>query len=149
MLTFEDFETGRVFKLGPHTISAEEIVEFAIQFDPQPFHVDENSPEAKAMGGIIASGWQTCGLIMRMMCDSYLLNTASQGSAGLEEIRWILPVRPGDTLSGTSTVTGQRLSRSQSALGIVSFDYELKNQDGKPVALIQGTGFVKTKEAAA
>ncbi|MBN4066343.1 MAG: hypothetical protein COC23_03290 [Hyphomicrobiales bacterium] len=149
MLTFEDFETGRVFELGPYTISTEEIIEFATQFDPQPFHIDQNSPEAKAMGGIIASGWQTCGIVMRLMCDSYLLDTASQGSAGLDEIKWLFPVRPGDTLSGTSTVIKQRLSRSQKGLGIVTFDYELKNQDAKPVVLIRGTGFVKTKEAAA
>ena len=146
MLTYDDFPIGRSFQLGPRTITAEEIIEFAEEFDPQPFHLDANSEQAKQVGGLIASGWHTCSILMRMMCDSYILDTASQGAAGLESVRWLKPVRPNDTLSGSATVTSRRVSKSNPQLGLVGFDYSLKNQNNETVMIIIGMGMIDTKD---
>ncbi len=143
MLFYDDFPVGRSFALGPRPITAEEIIAFAEQFDPQPFHLDGDSAEAETTGGLIASGWHTCSILMRMMCDAYLLDTASLGSAGLESIRWRLPVRPGDTLTGQCTVTGRRRSKSNDALGLVDFAYSLDNQHGERVIDVEGMGMVR------
>lgn len=140
MLCFEDFTIGRVFHLPPHTITADEIVEFAEEFDPQPFHVDPTSSQAEQVGGLIASGWHTCSLMMRMICDGYLLDSTSQGSPGLEEIRWLMPVRPGDTLQTRVEVVDSRRSNSNPKLGIVTFIYLMENQSGDPVMRTKGVG---------
>ena len=144
MLTFEDFSVGREFDLPPHTITAEEIVEFAQEFDPQPFHLDGNSEQAKQVGGLIASGWHTSSIMMRMICDGYLLDSPSQGSPGLEEVRWLNVVRPGDTLSATAEVTASRVSKSNPAIGIVSFVYRMHNQRGEDVMRTKGVGMFRT-----
>ncbi len=148
MLTYEDFTPGRVFQLGPRKVSAEEIIEFAEEFDPQPFHIDAGSEQAAQVGGLIASGWHTCSIFMRMLCDSYLLDTASLGSAGLDEVRWLRPVRPGDILSGSATVTDRRVSSKRANLGLVSFDYELHNQQDQPVMTIRGMGMMEVENRA-
>jgi len=148
-LTFEDFPVGAVFPLGPITVTEDEIIGFANEFDPQPFHTDPDSPQAAQVGGLIASGWHTCSLLMRMMCDSYLVRSASQGSSGLDEVRWLRPVRPGDTLSGTSTVTSSRISRSNPLRGIVIFQYEVQNQNGEAVMEVSGSGMVETAAGVA
>ncbi|NKB53613.1 MAG: hypothetical protein GKR97_15585 [Rhizobiaceae bacterium] len=143
MLTFEDFTVGRVFELPPHTITAEEMIEFAQEFDPQPFHLDGNSEQAKQVGGLIASGWHTSSILMRMICDGYLLNSPSQGSPGLEEVRWLNVVRPQDTLSASAEVTASRISKSNPAIGIVSFVYKMWNQRGEDVMRTKGVGMFK------
>jgi acyl dehydratase len=143
MLVFDDFEIGRAFPLGPKLVTSQEIIEFAAEFDPQPFHLDPESPQAELVGGLIASGWHTCAMVMAMMCESYLLNTASLGSGGLESIRWLHPVRPGDTLTGEAKVMDRRVSASNPKMGIVTFAYGLQNQDGTKVLAINGTGFVR------
>ncbi len=148
MLTYEDFPVGKVIELGPRTVTAEEIVAFASKFDPQPFHLDGGSEQAKQTGGLIASGWHTSSILMRMMCDAYLLESASQGSAGLDEIRWIKPVRPGDTLTGTATVVDGRVSRSRPDLGLLQMAYELRNQNDEVVMTVRGSGMVKVSGAA-
>ena len=144
MLVCDDFWEGRVFKLGPRMVTADEIVEFAEEFDPQPFHLDEDSEQAKLVGGLIASGWHTCSIFMRMMCDAFILGSTSQGSAGLDNVRWLKPVRPGDELSGTATVVSPRVSKSKPDLGFVQFDYELRNQKGDIVMTITGNGMIST-----
>ncbi|MEP1209382.1 MAG: MaoC family dehydratase [Rhizobiaceae bacterium] len=149
MLTFEDFTVGRIFDLPAHTISAEEIIEFAQEFDPQPFHLDGQSDQAKQVGGLIASGWHTSAILMRMICDGYLLDSPSQGSPGLEEVRWLSVVRPGDTLSGKAEVTASRVSQSNPALGIVSFVYRVRNQRDEEVMRTKGVGMFKTSREAA
>src|SRR5437870_7824115 len=113
MRYFEDFKVGESLDLGRRSVSADEIVAFARQFDPQPFHVDEEAAKRSVFGGLIASGWQTCALAMRMMCDAYLLDAASAGSPGVENIRWILPVRPRDTLRVRLTVFEARVLQSK------------------------------------
>lgn len=146
MLTYDDFEIGRVFQMPPHTATRQEILEFATSFDPQPFHLDGHSEQAQAVGGLIASGWHTCSMMMRMMCDGYLNQSASQGSPGLEEVRWLRPVRPGDRLTAKAEVTDRRRSSSSPELGIVTFHYDMKNQHDQTVMTIRGIGLFKALE---
>ena len=148
MLFYDDFPLGRQFELGPRKVSAEEIIEFSKEFDPQPFHLDAQSDQAQMVGGLIASGWHTSSLFMKMMCDAYILESASQGSAGLDSVKWLKPVRPGDELSGTATVVARRVSKSRPDIGFVQFDYEMVNQNAEVVMTISGNGMIKTGESA-
>lgn len=144
MIAFEDLAVGRTFALGPVTVTEEEIVAFASEFDPQDFHLDGESAQAEGVGGLIASGWHTCSLAMRMFCDAYLLDSTSQGAPGVETVRWLAPVRPGDVLTGTSTVAEARLSRSRPKLGIVRFEHEIRT--GETVVLrMDNTGMFGTR----
>lgn len=147
MIAFEDLPVGRTFALGPVTVTVEEIVAFAGQFDPQDFHLDGDSAQARAVGGLIASGWHSCAIAMRMFCDAYLLDSTSQGAPGVGAVRWLAPVRPGDVLRGTSTVREARLSRSRPGLGIVGFDHELTVED-RPVLRMDNTGLFGTRAAS-
>lgn len=131
--------------MGPKTVTQEEIIAFAEKYDPQPFHTDPGSEMADSVGGLIASGWHTCGIMMRMICDAYLLDSASMGAPGLDEVRWLIPVRPGDTLTGTTTVLDRRISKSRPELGLLTLEYELKNQNGETVLLTKGTGMMATE----
>lgn len=148
MLTYDDLTVGQTFPLGPKTVSEGEIIAFAEKFDPQPFHLEADSEQARQVGGLIASGWHTCSMFMRMMVDSFLLESTSQGSAGLDEVRWLRPVRPGDTLKGTATVKAMRPSRSRPDLGLVDFAYRLNNQHGEIVMTIRGNGMLLTAAGA-
>jgi acyl dehydratase len=130
---FEDFPVGEVFEYGDRLVTAEEIVEFARQFDPQPFHLDEAAARGTQAGGLIASGWQTACLLMRMSCDGFVLRTASQGAPGMEELNWVKPVRPGDRLRARRTTLSARVSRSRPEIGLVGFQFEVLNQDGETV----------------
>lgn len=133
MLYFEDFREGDVTDWGSVTLSQEEIIEFAREFDPQPMHTDPQAAKDSMLGGLAASGWQTAAVLMRMMCDGFLLDAASMGSPGVSELRWELPVRPGDTLTARRTVLGSRPSRSRPEVGFVEFAFELFRQDGRRV----------------
>jgi len=146
---FEDFEEGRSILLGSKTVTAEEIIDFASQFDPQPMHLDEEAGKASILGGLSASGWHTCCMFMRMMCDGFLLDSTSQGSPGIDYVRWRKPVLAGDTLTGSSTVTAKRESASRPGLGFVTCRHELKNQRGEVVAELQNTGMFLKRAAAA
>src|SRR5271155_4889708 len=110
---FDDFRVGESAPIGSHHLSEAEIIAFASQFDPQSFHIDPIAARNSVFGGLIASGWHTCALAMRMMCDSYLLETASLGSPGVDEVRWLKPVRAGDTIRGERQVVDARLSQSK------------------------------------
>lgn len=134
---FEDFHEGRVFTLGPKVVTAEEIIAFAKEYDPQPFHMDEEAGKNSILGGLAASGWHTCSMLMRMVCDAYMLETTSQGAPGVEFTNWKRPVLAGDTLSGTTTVLNGRLLNSRPGLGIVTLLHELQNQDGVTVCEVQ------------
>lgn len=132
-LYFEDFTVGRVFELGPKTAIAEEIIEFAREFDPQPMHLSEAAGKASILGGLSASGWHTSAMFMRMMIDSYLLAAHSEGAPGIDTMEWKKPVLAGDTLTGSSTVTAARPMRSRPHIGIVTFEHRLENQSGETV----------------
>jgi acyl dehydratase len=137
---FEDFIPGKVIELGIRTVSEEEIINFATQFDPQSFHVDKEAAAHSIFGGVIASGWHTCSMIMRMVVDGFLKNSSSMGSPGVDEIRWILPVRPGDTLTITAETLESRPSTSKPDRGVLITMWRATNQEGKLVCTIKGMG---------
>ena len=137
---FEDFEPGRTIPVGSRTVGQDEIIAFARQFDPQPFHVNPEAAAQSMFGGIIASGWHTCSMMMRMMVDGFLSEAASLGSPGVDEIRWLKPVRAGDTLNVTTTVLDVRPSSSRPDRGVVHTMWEAKNQHGETVATVKGMG---------
>lgn len=145
---YEDFEVGAAIPIGTKHVTAEEIVEFASEFDYQPMHLDAEAGKASILGGLSASGWHTCCMFMRMMCDGFLLDSTSQGSPGIDYVRWKRPVIAGDTLTGTSTVTAKRTSASRPGLGFVTVEHRLVNQRGETVAELKNTGMFLTREAA-
>ena len=140
MIWWEDFKLGERAEMGRHTFSEDEIVAFARQFDPQPFHLDPEAARATAFGGLIASGWHTCAVGMRLMVEQYIGRTASLGSPGIEDIRWLQPVRPGDTLTYSRTVTATRASTSRAGVGLVKHRWEAVNQAGETVLTMEGWG---------
>ena len=137
---FEDFRVGQVIELGSCTVSKDEIIAFARKFDPQPFHIDEAAAERSIYGGLIASGWHTGSLFMRLLYDGLLSHAASMGSPGQDELRWIKPVRPGDTLSARGLVEELIPSRSKPDRGLIRTTYEVFNQDGDKVMTVRGLG---------
>lgn len=141
---FDDWEVGEVHDYGSYTVTEEEIVAFARQFDPQPFHIDPEAAKASPYGGIIASGWHTGALWMRMHFDAQIgeRNPAAIGSPGLLELRWVKPVRPGDTLRCRSTVIEKVELRSRPDRGIVRSRQEVFNQNGEVVMWFIGQGLL-------
>jgi acyl dehydratase len=133
MRYFEDFRPGDTIPLGSKTVSREEVISFAAEFDPQPFHLDEAAGAASLLGGLAASGWHTIAMLMRLMCDNLLLNSSGKGSPGVEEVRWMRPVRPGDTLSASAEVVSVRVLNSRPELGMVDFLFTLADQTGATV----------------
>ena len=125
---YEDYAEGAVFEGGPISVDEAEVLAFARRYDPQPFHVDAEAAARSMYGGIIASGWHTAAMTMRVLVDKYLSSISSLGSPGVDELRWILPVRPGDTLRVRITVIEARRSRSKPDRGIVRTLIETRNQ---------------------
>jgi acyl dehydratase len=149
-LHFEDFEPGQVYELGRRTVTEDEIVAFAREWDPQPFHVDPQAAEQSAFGGLIASGWHTGAMWMRMYVDAMLDGSAGRGSPGIEELRWLAPVRPGDTLSGTLTVLETSESERDPTRGTVRILAEMTNGEGVVVMRMTSRGHFdrRTPEAS-
>lgn len=145
MYYFEDFQVGEVFELGNTTITEEEIIAFAQQYDPQPFHASPELARKSPFGGIIASGWQTIALFMRLFAEVILNNAISLASPGADEIRWLKPVHPGDILNARLTVMESTPSRSRSEMGIVRFQWEMINQVDERVITLQSTHFLGRK----
>jgi acyl dehydratase len=143
---WEDFHVGSVREFGATKVTREDVVAFARQFDPQPFHMDDTAAEASLFGRLSASGWHTCAMAMRMMCDDYLLNAASLGSPGIDNLRWMKPVHPGDTLSIRLTVLESRPMASRPAVGLVSSKWEVMNQNRDVVLAMQGWGMFGRRE---
>lgn len=142
---FDDYRPGVSHDCGSVSVSEAEIVSFAAQFDPQPFHVDPAAAARGPFGGLIASGWHTAALVMRQLVDHYLPAEASLGSPGLDEIRWPEPVRPGDTLRVRATAVQARRSRSKPDRGIVKTAIEAVNQDGRTVMRATATNFLRVR----
>ena len=138
---FEDFSPGWMFENGPRTLTAAEIVAFAREWDPQAYHTDEAHARASPYGGLIASGWQSAGVAMRLMCDGYLLETSCVGSPGIHELRFLRPVRPGDALRFRSTVLEATPSKTKPNRGTVTFKWELINQHGEVALSMIGNQF--------
>ena len=137
---FEDFAVGHVIDCGSKVMTTEEIVAFATQFDPQPFHVDAEAAKRSIYGSLIASGWHTVSAAMRMACDTYLVGSTSSGSPGVDTIRWLRPVRPGDTIRMQSVVVEVRPSASKPDRGVVVSDWRLFNQRDELVMTSRGMG---------
>lgn len=133
MRYFEDFQPGEVIQTGSYQVTREEILAFARQYDPQPFHIDEEAGRRSIFGGIIASGWQTGAICHRLIVESVLGKSHSMGSPGLDELRWLLPVRPGDELTVRVEVLSTTPSRSKPDRGAIKFRFEVRNQKDEVV----------------
>ena len=142
---WEDLEPCSTMELGSVTPTAHEIMHFARQFDPQPFHLDEAAGRASIFGGLCASGWHTCSLAMRLMVDNFLCRAASMGSPGLATLKWLKPVYPGDTLSLRHTIVESRPLRKRADVGLVQTVWEMFNQDGDKVLHMEGYGMFQRR----
>ena len=129
-LTFEDFTLGHFGRFGPRHVTRDEILAFAAEFDPQPMHLDEGAASQSMLKGLSGSGWHLCSLMMRMMFDGFIGRTASLGSPGVNELRWLAPLRPGDDLTLDIEVAEARVSRSRPETGIVTFKGLVRNAAG-------------------
>ncbi len=143
---FEAFEVGQKFYTKEKTLSGEEIIAFARSYDPQPFHVDEDAATESPYGGIIASGFQTMVVSFRLFIDTGVIATTGMGSPGMDSVRWLKPVRPGDTLRVEAEVVEARASRSESGRGIVLMDFRTFNQENELVLTMRAVHLVRTEE---
>ncbi len=139
-LSFEDMEVGKTFEIGEHTFTREEIIGFAEQFDPQPFHISDEGAAASPYGTLIASGWHTCSVMMGLLVRNAFAGSTSMGSPGIDDIRWLKPVRAGDTIRMLNTVLERRVSASKPDRGIVSTQWEGINQHGETVITVRSKG---------
>lgn len=144
-LYWEDFSSGEVVEIGRHTFTQEEIIAFATQFDPQPFHTDPDAARSTFYGGLIASGWHTCAVGMRLMVQAYIGRAASAGSPGVDSIRWLGPVRPGDTITYRRVIVETRPSGSRPGIGLVRSRSEALNQRGEIVMTMDGWGMFRRR----
>ncbi|KWR89837.1 MaoC family dehydratase [Cupriavidus sp. IDO] len=147
MLYFEDFEVGSRRELGSYLVTEEEILSFARQYDPQPFHIDKEAAANSIYGGLISSGWMTCSIMMRLLVLSATGKSASMGSPGVDEIRWLKPVYAGDTLTVVLNVLDTRPSQSKPDRGVVHTQWEATNQRGELVCTVKGMGMYGRRPA--
>ena len=131
LLHYEDFPAGEVVIYGAYEVTAEEIKAFAAEFDPQPFHLDEEAGRASILGGLCASGWHVCAIFNRLNVDAYLARSAGMGSFGVEEVKWVHPVFPGETLSIRRTTLERRISTRRPEMGIIKFHWQVLNTGGE------------------
>ena len=144
---WDDYEVGQTFDLGSTGFTADEIVDFARQFDPQSFHVDAAAAERSMFGGLIASGWHVTSKLMRLFVDNYVDKRTALGSPGLDEIRWLKPVRPGDTLTAWVECAAKVPSRSRPEMGVVHEHWRATNQKGELVLTVKGINMVRRRPA--
>ncbi len=144
---WEDFVPGTSREFGAMPVSRDAVLAFAAQFDPQPFHLDDEAAATSLFGRLAASGWHTCAMAMRMMCDDYLLDSASLGSPGIDALRWLKPVFPGDTLSIRLSVLQARPMASRPAVGLVQSQWEVMNQQREVVLSMTGWGMFGRRPA--
>ena len=143
---FEDLAVGEVIDLGHTTVSKEMIITFASEFDPFPFHLDETAAKASLLGGLASSGWQTGALSLRMLVDSFLNTVASAGGLGFTDLKWKNPVMVGDTIGGTVTIADLRRSGSHPQWGIMTLDFDVRNQKDQPVLTMRLANLVEARE---
>jgi acyl dehydratase len=146
---FDDFVVGQEIELGERTVNEDEIIAFATQFDPQPFHIDKEAAAKSIYGGVIASGWHTCAMMMRIVLDGMGCEEASMGSPGLDGVRWLLPVRAGDTIKVRYLTREVKASTSKPDRGIVKSTWVATNQKGEDVCTIDGMAMFRRRPAAA
>ena len=148
-LHWEDLTVGSTHDLGTITPTAEEIVAFASQFDPQPFHLDPEAAKDSVFGALCASGWHTCSMAMRLMVTNFLSRAASLGSPGLESLKWLKPVFPGDTLKLQHSVLDKRRMNKRPDVGLVRTAWEMFNQNGEKVLHMEGWGMFRVRHPEA
>ncbi|MGH8751460.1 MAG: MaoC family dehydratase [Burkholderiales bacterium] len=146
---WEDFKAGENVELGEKRVSREEIIAFARAYDPQPFHIDEQAARQSFFGGLIASGWHTCAMLMRIMCDAFLLESASMGSPGVDNIRWLKPVRPDDVIRVRRVCLETRASQSRPEMGVIKNRYEVYNQNDELVMQIEAMSLIRRRHPGA
>ncbi len=130
---WEDFNPGDTFEFGPRLVTREEIIEFASEFDPQPFHLEDEAANKSMLGGLAASGWHVCCIVMKMASDAYLLESSFIGAPGVEEVRWVAPLRAGASVTVRATVHDKRVSRSRPEMGFLKVSHDLIDADGKTI----------------
>jgi acyl dehydratase len=135
-LHWEDFTPGQVTECGSRVITRAEIIAFAAEYDPQPMHLDEAAARTSLFGGLVASGWHSCCVLMRMLSDDFLRDVDFMGAPGVEEVNWLAPIRPGERISARATVLETRASRSRPDIGFVKFQFELINAVDQPVMIL-------------
>jgi len=148
-LYWEDFASGAVAVYGPRLVTREEIVAFASEFDPQPMHLDEMAARDTMLGGLGASGWHMCCLFMRIIADGFILNSSSMGAPGIEEVRWLAPLRPGTQIRVRSTVMETRASKNRPDMGLVKLAYEMIDETGTPLMSLTNTQMFGRRKAEA
>ncbi|MBS0517982.1 MAG: MaoC family dehydratase [Proteobacteria bacterium] len=144
---WDDYEVGKKYPLGSTTFTEKEIVDFAKLYDPQDFHVDVEAARNSLFGGLIASGWHVCAKLMRLFVDNYVDKRTALGSPGVDEIRWLKPVRPGDTLTGWVECAAKVPSKSKPDLGIIHENWKATNQNGELVMTAKGVNMVRRRPA--
>jgi len=148
-LVFEDFKPGHLGRFGPRRVTRDEILVFAAEFDPQPMHLDEDAAARSMLKGLSGSGWHLCAIIMRMMFDGFIGRTASLGSPGVNELRWLAPLRPGDDLTLDVEVTEARISRSRPTTGIVTLKAVVSNAAGQALCEMVSPIIVRRRDGTA
>lgn len=146
---YEDLRVGEVVRLGEVTLTREMIVAFAEEFDPFPFHLDEAAAKASLLGGLAASGWQTAAMSLKLLDDAFLNHIASMGGLGFSDLKWKKPVMVGDTLGGAVTISGLRRSRHHPERGIVTIDFDIRNQRGEQVMTLRLANLVELRHPGA
>jgi acyl dehydratase len=147
-LHWEDFQPGAVAVYGPRLVTREEIVAFAAEFDPQPMHLDEAAASGTLLGGLGASGWHTCCLMMRIIADGFLLDSTSMGSPGIEEVCWLAPLRPGTRIRVRSTVVEARASKSRPEMGLAKMSFEVLDDSDAALMTLTTTFMLSRREPA-
>ena len=146
LLHYEDFHEGQVIDLGRYHVSADEIIDYARAFDPQDFHLSEVAGNSSVLGGLAASGWQVCAILVRMLTDAYVGKSAAMGSKGMDEVKWLKPVYAGETLTGRMTLLSKRVSSKRPEMGILSCRWELFNTQGEKKTDMVGVSFMRVRQ---
>ena len=146
LLHYEDFPEGLVIPLGTYHLSKEEVIAFAMEWDPQPFHLDVAAAERSVLGGLAASGWQSSAILIRLSVEGYANRSAALASTSMEECKWLRPVYAGETLTGRVTVLSRRVSSKRPEMGILKMKFELMNVDGEIKTEITGVQFMKVRK---
>ena len=145
---FEDYQEDTVIEMGPVYVEEDELIEFAIRYDPQPMHIDPEAAKAGPYKGLIASGWYTCALVMRELVNNYFSPSSSLGSPGIDELQWLRPVRPGDRLTVRATILETKLSRSKPDRGLVRTLVEALNQQQEKVVSFKALNFMLRRKSS-
>jgi acyl dehydratase len=148
-LTFEDFQPGHFGVFGPRHVTREEIIAFAAEYDPQPMHLDEEAAKHSMLRGLAGSGWHMCALMMRMLYDGFLHQSSSLGGPGIDELKWLAPLRPGDDITLHVDVVEARVSRNRPQVGIVTFRAAMKNASGQTLMDLTWPGMFGRRDSAA